>query len=246
MKIIIILVLLKFFTNITYADISQNKLDNYLDISVGGAIFLAHHLHTGVMLSKEGIDIKHVAKMITNNKYQRIYSKEFFKDDEVYYNEIIDFYNTNVGKKLTKIVYNISEININKLEKLYKDNNITEKKRKIILKLENRFHLVELKMNFTKKYFQEKEKNNLNKMIYRMVSFNNSYSSNLIKYQKIIAYTMYKDFTLEELNKIWQFITSKAGRYEIKLISIGFNKYINLFIKDIITVELQQKRYSKA
>jgi len=240
-KLVRMLIVITFFSHTVYADISKEKLYTYLDISQGGAMFLSYHFDTLLKFSKKGYDKKSLKKMASDDKYLNLYTSEFVKLNDTYYNKIIEFYKTNVGKKYAKVIYDMAKINKNRFKELYKQNKCADDKQILIGKISKELNLINLKMASAKKSFyaiNAIQPNHLKKSIYEMEIYESTYKSKLIQREKMISCIMYKNFTLKELKEVYMYASSEIGKHEAKLMYEGFGEYIKVFLQDIKTLEI--------
>lgn len=239
-KIIKIFVVLNILISTIYADISKEKLHNYLDVSVGGAMFLSYHFDTIVKFSKMGLNKKALKKMIDDEKYLNLYTSEFVKMNDSDYIGMMSFYNTDVGKKYTENIYNIAKIDKNEFKKLYEHKKCTSNQKRLIEKIEKNLDTLKLRMQFKKNTMHQinsVKPKYLRKSIYEIEILESEMGTEFIKNQEMISCLMYQDFSIPELKEIYKYASSDVGKHETKLIYDGFTRYFKVFISDIINIQ---------
>lgn len=227
-----------------HADISRDKLYTYLDISVGGAMFLSYHSDTIIKFARKGLDKESLKKMLDDEKYLNLYTSDFIKLNNVYYDEIIKFYKTDVGKKYTKSMYNMSKIDKHEIKRLYSQNKCSNNKQMLIAKIRNELNLIDFKMEFAKKSFDNintLQSNDLKKSIYEMEISKSTYKAKLIQREKIMSCIRYENFTLKELKEVYKYASTEVGKYEVKLMYEGFARYLKVFLEDIRSIQKNTK-----
>jgi len=224
--------------NIAFADIPKDKIYNYLKISAGGAFFSSYHFNTIVKLAREGFDKESLKKIANDEKYIEVYTDKFLKLSDVDYHQIMTFYKTEVGKKYTQAIFNLAKIEKDNYTLLYEKDKCSHEKQVIINNINKKLNTLEHKLNFIKKYqFEINLINNLKKSIYKQEinKFNNK--SKLLQREKILSCLLYKDFTIKELQYIYDYVSTNAGQYENQLFYEGFDSYIRVFFDDIKTLK---------
>jgi len=233
MKNIIILGLI---FNIAFANISKEQLNEYLKVSVGGAFFSTIHFNLLVKFAQKGLDKSALKKIANDEKYVRLYAYKFMKFSKNEYIELTKFYKSEVGKKYVKSIYDISKIDKNNYQELYLQTKCTEEKKAIIEQINKKLNILNLKLEFSKKYFSEinaHRPKNFQKSIYEIEINELNYKEKLIQHEKILSCLQYKNFTVEELSKINDYASTKIFKEEIQLIYEGLGKYIKVLFEDI-------------
>lgn len=225
--------------NILHAEISKEQLYKYLEISVGGAMFFPYHHDILVRFAEQGLDKEFLKGMVDDEKYLNLYTSDFSKLNDKEYNKMVEFYKTDVGRKYAKSVYDMAKIDRKKIKKLYEQNKCSNNKQALINKIEKELNLVKYKNESRKETIDpmfslhpnSKEKSRYETQLY------NYEGSELANYDMMISCILFKDFTLEELNKIYDYASSEVGRLEIELAYKGFSRYIMVFMADILAIK---------
>ncbi len=138
-KLVHIFLFIGIINTLTFAELTKEDVDRYIDISRGGEIIkdrlnFRYKVCFPIMY---GYDIKQADKktikkyqdFIFNSKNEEVFYKAFAKIDDTSYYEIMAFYKTDLGKKYTQGFKKIYDMDIQ--EELIKS--ILSKKNKILL-----------------------------------------------------------------------------------------------------------------
>lgn len=229
-------IIISLLSIISNADISEDKLHDYLKVSSGGAMFLSYHSDTLIKFARKGYDKKTLKGMLDDDKYLNLFASEVVLLNDFHYDNIIEFYSTDVGKKYTKSMYVMAKINQNKIKELFSQYKCSNDKQKFISKIGDALNLIELRMSSIKESLHELnslQPNNLKKSIYGMEILESTHESKLVKHEKIMSCIRYKDFTLKELKELYIYASSESGKYEAELMYRGFGRYLKVFMSDL-------------
>jgi len=236
-RIIKLFTIIHILSNILYADITKEKIYQYLDVSAGGVIFSSYHFG---LLNK----FNYTPNKEDNKKYLNSY---FDGLDLFYYNDMITFYNTKVGKKYRKVINNMNDeyliydmaknpkemFNILHIKK----NKCTKNRKKLIDDIENNLNFMKIRLSFYIKtmyqinHFLTKDRK---KSIDALNVIVDKKKTDFLEYHKIVSCDAYKDFLIEELEELAKYSSSAAAKHEVILTNEGFSRYIKLFIPDLM------------
>lgn len=223
-------------SNIAFADISKDQLYDYLKVSIVGDFFSSYHFDTLIKLAEQGLDKTSLKKMAHNEKYIKLYAHNFMELNESEYTQLMKFYNTEVGKKYKKSMLSMSKINKTNYKPLYEINKCAKEKQALINSINKKLNILQYKQNFATKYLYIINSiliNKLEKSIYDSEIKEIKYSDKLMENEKIFSCILYKDFTLNDLNKMYSYASTNAIQKETQLMYEGFDNYISVFFEDI-------------
>lgn len=262
MKRIINLLLLLTLVNISiYANTTKEDVDDYLEVSRGGAVI--KHLYRieykrgfpfiyGITIEKA--DKKLIEKyksFIFDPKYQNDFNKILGKLDDNSYTEIMAFYHTKLGKKYAKAFQDFyADDTAENLLILIKEEKkpLLNTRRKLITKINKVLNYNQLYRDVKKTsgimlYHKEIKENKLYAMkkINQVMEDNTEY---LKEYVAVSSEIIYRDFSDDELSQL--LVYAKAyGYIEMKYVYKALEEYIKHFYKDVyILIEARKKAES--
>lgn len=236
-KVIKLLIIINLLSNILYAELSKEKIYQYIDLSAGGVMYSSYYFQ---LLNK----FNYTPSMEDSEKYLYLY---FDKLDLLHYEDIITFYSSKVGIKYKKVIADMyDEYNLYDMAKNTKEifkilhpskKQCTQNRQKIIDDIEKNLNFMEIRLSFYIKtlylinHFSTKKKkpimDDLNVIIDKK-------KIDFFEYHKIFSCVAYEDFLTEELEYLAKYSTSETAKYEVTLINEGFSSFIKIFIRDLM------------
>ena len=249
-KIISLVGIFSLTASTSLADITQKQLDTYLDVS-GGKVML-ENMQTqmsdmvDMQVKASGKDINpkvviSITEALSSDKNMEKFTKGFKALDLNLYNNIISFYATNVGKKLSETAKS-SDVATMEREMIafvqsQKEKPFTDKKTKLIENITNATNSVEMQIKMIESMMSSVDdalpeeakipKEQKNMMMSQMRPMMEQQIKMSMKFT-------YKDYSEQELEKVLAYMTSKAGKEEVKILMNGLNEYIKSAMSDMM------------
>ena len=245
------------------AEISQNQVDEYMKVSMGGALlkYLQNKLFY-IALDTYKIDIngsKKISRLIKENlnseEYVTLFTKDIKENLESYeYDEIMTFYKTDIGKKYAHAIEKNFIFHKHKLDiqiheefnEFIKQSPFSETKQILIDEIAKELHTfkIGLKLSEEFEYARQKELHLIDKTDNYVIKKRTTKSyNNAKKWDKEVAMIQFKDFTENELNKVLCYASTKVAKKEYLLTAKGDNAYSIKVIHDMI-LGLKEKSVS--
>jgi len=240
-KLVHIFLFIGIINTLTFAEVTKEDVDRYLEVSRGGEIvkdrFTFRYYKNFPIIY--GYNIKKADKQtiqkykafIFKPKYEDVFYKAFAKIDDASYYEIMAFYKTDLGKKYTQGFKKIYDMDIRKelmtliLES--KDRLVLPKKRILVSKIYKAFNS-KVYINY-KKYSQELKETNVFKN--KNISFD---EMKLIidEYFEVFSEFAYKDFSENELYDILAYAKT-YGKIEMAFLYHALTLNVSVFKEDL-------------
>lgn len=221
-KIFLTIKVLTLSITTVYADITPSQVNEYIKVSRAGQMIELDKIKTEkqfykqLNLKKEDAKapIKNEFKNFINNSERfNICQNTFLRLDNMEYIEIMNFYNTSVGKKYAKLLNGIAGMSQKEIKNKYiqlKNNRILyDSKEDLIKNIYEAFNLTNVQMNIVKKTLL---------LTNRTMTKDHRIKAkkNIEANHPIVQGVVYAEFSENELQNIITYARSNAGKNEIK------------------------------
>ena len=226
-----------------FAETTKEDVDNYLEISRGGAVvkdrfLFRYKTYFSVMY---GMDIKKADKrtikkyksFIFKPKYEDIFYEAFTQLDDNTYFEIMEFYKTKLGKKYAQAFKELYAMDISKELMLSimenKDSLLLPEKRKLVTEINrvlySQLHIDLEKGIFVVGYNKKMENKKISKSTKELKTL-------LDEYIEVFNEIAYRCFSDEELSQVLKYAKT-YGKIEMGFLHHALKLNIDYFKKDL-------------
>lgn len=263
-RILKLLILLSILNMPIFAKITEEEVDEYLEVSRGGQLtmLVLATVYDTVFDTICNMKIENLNE-VTKKKYQNfIFNPKYIENfreviigiDTKDYTEIMAFYETKLGQKYTqsfKVLY--SDDIIRKLlvflEQRLK-NPSSKNKLKLIKQInkvlnEDTFLIDYIGNIMDFEYKREIEKYKLSQNeVNRLMKVSKKYTSNIDNSLEIKSEYIYRDFTDEELLEILEYVKI-YGKIELEFVTKALREYLNSLKKDAVQWLINENKSCK-
>lgn len=256
-KIINILFFISLLNTSIVANITEEKVKEYLHVSRGKILIKlmftsAYKTYFPIIYGKDIKSsnedmIKQYTKFIFNPKYEDDLLEILRQLDEKTYSGIMAFYETKVGKKYTQAFERLYTNDLDEQLLIFlkqpKKQPFSKNKIKLILEINKALNYITLQVNLKKVSFISYTMKGIKKdkitSIEKVDSIVKKYKNKLKENLGIIRLMTYKNFNEEELSQVLKYAQT-YGKIEMEFVFRALTLYIQNFYKDLY--ELIEKR----
>jgi len=242
-KIKKILIIFITMNTLAFAELSKEQLIQYSKVSWGVKKFKEiEDAKYDNLFIKLGIDnnISNLKKIEEMKKFaychhaSKAFLDEIRKLTNEEYNEIISFYQSDLGKKLSQEHLTFSHSKVKSIYKTLKQGNQFSKEKKLLIQsITKQLNVIELKIQYEIRKLITKNFHETNQYYSEeyLKRYANQHRPIVKEYEEQKNIVMFRDFSINELKKILEFSKTQGAKGEIELLFQGMKEaYSNRII----------------